>query len=162
MLFKELKAARPFFLMAGPNTIQSEEHCLKMARCLKAVTASLGIPLIFKASFDKANRTSASSFRGPGMKEGLRILKVVKEQVGVNIITDAHEVWQMDAVAEVSCSNATRRDAMPAGLYGSKPASHAGLRAQRPSRLCRRAACRAALSACALPLDGRGSLGAGG
>lgn len=71
-LFTELKDAAPFFLMAGPNVIQSEEHCMKMCRQIKAVTDSLGIRLVFKSSFDKANRTNVSSFRGPGMEEGLR------------------------------------------------------------------------------------------
>lgn len=71
-LFTELKGAAPFFLMAGPNVIQSEEHCMKMCRQIKAVTDSLGIRLVFKSSFDKANRTNVSSFRGPGMEEGLR------------------------------------------------------------------------------------------
>ena len=70
--FKSLKGAKPFFLMAGPNVVESEAHCLKMARQIKAVTDALGLKLIFKASFDKANRTSAASFRGPGLEEGLR------------------------------------------------------------------------------------------
>ena len=71
-LFAELKGSAPFFLMAGPNVIESEEHCMKMCRQIKAVTDSLGIRLVFKSSFDKANRTNVSSFRGPGMEEGLR------------------------------------------------------------------------------------------
>ena len=71
-LFEELKASQPFFLMAGPNVVESEEHCLKMACQIKSVTDKLGLKLIFKASFDKANRTSATSFRGPGLEEGLR------------------------------------------------------------------------------------------
>ncbi|KAI7837884.1 hypothetical protein COHA_008371 [Chlorella ohadii] len=100
--FKELKAAQPFFLMAGPNVIQSEEHCLKMCRQIKAVTDSLGLKLVFKSSFDKANRTSAASFRGPGMEEGLRILKKVKDTFGVPIITDIHEPHQAEAVAQVA------------------------------------------------------------
>lgn len=70
--FKQLKAAEPFFVMAGPNVIQSEEHVLKLARQIKAVTDKLGLLLVFKSSFDKANRTSATSFRGPGLEEGLR------------------------------------------------------------------------------------------
>ena len=70
--FKQLKAAQPFFIMAGPNVIQSEEHVLKLARQIKAVTDKLGLLLVFKCSFDKANRTSATSFRGPGLEEGLR------------------------------------------------------------------------------------------
>ena len=70
--FQQLKAAQPFFVMAGPNVIQSEEHVLKLARQIKAVTDKLGLLLVFKSSFDKANRTSATSFRGPGLEEGLR------------------------------------------------------------------------------------------
>ena len=70
--FKQLKAAQPFFVMAGPNVIQSEEHVLKLARQIKAVTDKLGLLLVFKSSFDKANRTNATSFRGPGLEEGLR------------------------------------------------------------------------------------------
>ena len=70
--FKQLKAAQPFFVMAGPNVIQSEEHVLKLACQIKAVTDKLGLLLVFKSSFDKANRTSATSFRGPGLEEGLR------------------------------------------------------------------------------------------
>ena len=70
--YKQLKAAQPFFVMAGPNVIQSEEHVLKLARQIKAVTDKLGLLLVFKSSFDKANRTSATSFRGPGLEEGLR------------------------------------------------------------------------------------------
>lgn len=100
--FKELKAATPFFLMAGPNVIQSEEHMMKMCKNIKAVTDSLGIKLVFKSSFDKANRTNISSFRGPGMEEGLRILKKVKETFGVPIITDIHEASQAAKVAEVA------------------------------------------------------------
>ena len=70
--FQELKGSKPFFLMAGPNVIQSEAHCLKLARQIKQVTDALGLTLVFKASFDKANRTSATSFRGPGLDEGLK------------------------------------------------------------------------------------------
>jgi 2-dehydro-3-deoxyphosphooctonate aldolase (KDO 8-P synthase) len=70
--YQQLKAARPFFVMAGPNVIQSEEHALRLARHIKAVTDRLGLLLVFKSSFDKANRTSASAFRGPGLAEGLR------------------------------------------------------------------------------------------
>ncbi len=70
--FKQLKSSQPFFVMAGPNVIQSEEHVLKLARQIKAITDKLGLTLVFKSSFDKANRTSATSFRGPGLEEGLR------------------------------------------------------------------------------------------
>ncbi|KDD75608.1 DAHP synthetase I [Helicosporidium sp. ATCC 50920] len=102
VFFKELKASTPFFLMAGPNVIESEEHCLKMCKVIKSVTDSLGIKLVFKSSFDKANRTSATSFRGPGMEEGLRILKKVKDTYDVPIITDIHESWQAEKVAAVA------------------------------------------------------------
>jgi 2-dehydro-3-deoxyphosphooctonate aldolase (KDO 8-P synthase) len=142
--FRSLKAARPFFLMAGPNVVESEAHCLKMARQIKAVTDALGLQLVFKASFDKANRTSAASFRGPGLEEGLRrapcrparfslhgrparavwpagltavsarrpaeltrraacrVLKVVKETLGLPVITDIHDASQAEAIAEVA------------------------------------------------------------
>ena len=137
--FKSLKAAKPFFLMAGPNVVESEAHCLKMARQIKAVTDALGLKLVFKASFDKANRTSAASFRGPGLEEGLRhgtrctakwqhaaaqglsccrrrvpgvapvtvvclcrVLRKVKETLGLPIITDIHDASQAEAVAAVA------------------------------------------------------------
>lgn len=100
-IFQRLKAAQPFFVLAGPNVVQSEEHCLRMAGAIQEITRSLGIMLVFKASFDKANRTSLSSFRGPGLQEGLRVLKKVKEVYGVPVVTDIHEAWQAEAVAEV-------------------------------------------------------------
>lgn len=100
--FNELKSAAPFFVMAGPNVVESEEHCLKMARQIKSVTDSLGLTLVFKASFDKANRTSATSFRGPGIEEGLRVLKLVKEMYGLPIITDLHDAGQAERVAAVA------------------------------------------------------------
>ena len=158
VLWSRLKGASPFFLMAGPNVIQSREHCLRMADMIQArrmaqaspcvtcalygstvstpqhelrarttkscvpahsdalthsrprtrsctrtqsVTTRLGIEYVFKASFDKANRTSATSFRGPGMDEGLEILAAVKAQLGVPIVTDIHEAAQAAPVAEV-------------------------------------------------------------
>jgi 2-dehydro-3-deoxyphosphooctonate aldolase (KDO 8-P synthase) len=88
------------FLIAGPCVIESEEHVLKMAHAIKAVTGKLGIPYIFKASYDKANRTSVKSFRGPGITEGLRILRKVKEQTGLSVLTDVHEAKDVAAVAE--------------------------------------------------------------
>ncbi|KAG0580833.1 hypothetical protein KC19_4G203300 [Ceratodon purpureus] len=100
--FAELKAAEPFFVMAGPNVIESAEHCLKMARQIKSVTDELGLKLIFKASFDKANRTSAASFRGPGMEEGLKVLALVKEKLNIPIVTDVHEAAQCEAVGRVA------------------------------------------------------------
>ena len=81
--------------------IESEEHAIRMAEIIKGVTKALGIPFIFKASYDKANRTSIRSFRGPGVKDGLRILKKVKDEVQVPVLTDIHEVTDVAKVAEV-------------------------------------------------------------
>src|SRR5712672_3675636 len=90
------------FLIAGPCVIESEEHATRMAEIIKGVTKALGFPFIFKASYDKANRTSIRSFRGPGIKEGLRILKKIKEQLNVPILTDVHETADVGRVAEVA------------------------------------------------------------
>ena len=92
---------RPFFLIAGPCVVESEQLQLDVAGQLKEITSALGIPFIFKSSFDKANRTSGTSFRGPGMEEGLRVLGEVKRQVGVPVLTDVHEYTPMDEVASV-------------------------------------------------------------
>src|SRR5712692_4617266 len=89
------------FLIAGPCVIESEEHALFMAEVIKGITRSLNVPFIFKASYDKANRTSMRSFRGPGLVEGLRILKKVKDEVHVPLLTDVHEVKDVPKVAEV-------------------------------------------------------------
>lgn len=89
------------FLIAGPCVIESEEHAIRMAEIIKGVTKALGFPFIFKASYDKANRTSIRSFRGPGVKDGLRILKKIKDQVGVPVLTDVHEAADVAHVAEV-------------------------------------------------------------
>ncbi len=89
------------FLIAGPCVIESEEHALRMAEIIKGVTRALGLPFIFKASYDKANRTSIRSFRGPGVKEGLRILKKIKADLQVPVLTDVHEVADVAKVAEV-------------------------------------------------------------
>jgi 2-dehydro-3-deoxyphosphooctonate aldolase (KDO 8-P synthase) len=89
------------FLIAGPCVIESEEHAIRMAEIIKGVTRALGFPFIFKASYDKANRTSIRSFRGPGIKEGLRILKKIKEELQVPVLTDVHEVSDVAKVAEV-------------------------------------------------------------
>ncbi len=89
------------FLIAGPCVIESEKHALFMAEVIKGITRSLNIPFIFKASYDKANRTSIRSFRGPGMREGLRILKKVKDEVHIPVLTDVHQVADVAAVAEV-------------------------------------------------------------
>jgi len=90
------------FLIAGPCVIESEDHALRMAEIIKGVTRSLNVPFIFKASYDKANRTSIRSFRGPGLVEGLRILKKVKNEVGVPVLTDVHDVHDVAKVAEVA------------------------------------------------------------
>jgi 2-dehydro-3-deoxyphosphooctonate aldolase (KDO 8-P synthase) len=91
----------PLALIAGPCAIESREHCLAVATELKAITARLGMKLIFKSSFDKANRTSASSARGLGLEQGLTILAEVRETLGVPVLTDIHESWQCRPVAEV-------------------------------------------------------------
>jgi 2-dehydro-3-deoxyphosphooctonate aldolase (KDO 8-P synthase) len=89
------------FLIAGPCVIESEKHALFMAEVIKGVARSLNFPFIFKASYDKANRTSIRSFRGPGLKEGLRILKKVKDEIHIPVLTDVHQVVDVPAVAEV-------------------------------------------------------------
>ena len=89
------------FLIAGPCVIESEEHAVRMAEIIKGVTRALGLPFIFKASYDKANRTSIRSFRGPGIKEGLRILRKIKEEVQVPVLTDVHDTGDVAKVAEV-------------------------------------------------------------
>ncbi|HLJ29103.1 MAG TPA: 3-deoxy-8-phosphooctulonate synthase [Candidatus Angelobacter sp.] len=88
------------FLIAGPCVIESEGHALRMAEALRDEARKLRIPYIFKASYDKANRTSLKSFRGPGLEEGLRILRKVKESAGVPVLTDVHEVADVPLVAE--------------------------------------------------------------
>ena len=92
---------RPFFLIAGPCVVESEQLQLDTAGKLKEITGELGINFIFKSSFDKANRSSAKSFRGPGMEEGLRVLAEVKRQLGVPVLTDVHEYTPMNEVAAV-------------------------------------------------------------
>jgi 2-dehydro-3-deoxyphosphooctonate aldolase (KDO 8-P synthase) len=90
------------FLIAGPCVIESEDHAIRMAEIIKGVTRSLNFPFIFKASYDKANRTSVRSYRGPGLTEGLRILKKVKNEVHVPVLTDVHETKDVPKVAEVA------------------------------------------------------------
>src|SRR5947209_1460818 len=89
-----------FFLIAGPCVIESEAHALKMAASISAIARKLEIPYIFKASYDKANRTSLQSFRGPGLDQGLRILERVKKETGVPVLTDVHEAADVPAVAK--------------------------------------------------------------
>ena len=92
---------QPFFLIAGPCVIESEALAIDTAGELKEITAALGIPFIYKSSFDKANRSSHKSFRGPGIGEGLRILQLVRDQIGVPVLTDVHEDTPLDEVAAV-------------------------------------------------------------
>ena len=91
---------KPFFLMAGPCVIESEEMVMEIAREMKAICDDLGIPYIFKASYDKANRTSVTSFRGPGIEKGLEILARVRETVGVPVVTDVHTEAEVPLVAK--------------------------------------------------------------
>ncbi|MDQ6967125.1 MAG: 3-deoxy-8-phosphooctulonate synthase [Mariprofundaceae bacterium] len=92
----------PFVLFAGPCVIEGEDFTLKVAEQIRDIAARVGVPLVFKSSFDKANRTSVDGFRGPGLEEGLRILQRVKDEVGVPIITDVHTPEQAKPVAEVA------------------------------------------------------------
>ena len=101
LLGREIGLDQPLFLIAGPCVVESEALQLGTAETLKRITDKLGILLIFKSSFDKANRSSDQSFRGPGMDEGLRILEKVREEVGVPILTDVHDIPQVAPVAEV-------------------------------------------------------------
>jgi len=94
-------ANAPLFVIAGPCVIEKESLVLQTAETLTTVCAELALPLIFKSSFDKANRTSANSFRGPGLKRGLAVLDKVKRACGLPVLTDVHEVWQCEPVAEV-------------------------------------------------------------
>ncbi|MDT8448550.1 MAG: 3-deoxy-8-phosphooctulonate synthase [Wenzhouxiangellaceae bacterium] len=98
----EIGLDRQLFLIAGPDTLESVELCLEVAGHLAEVTRRLGISYVFKGSFDKANRTSVRSYRGPGLDEGLKILAAVGEQVGVPVLTDVHEDTPIDEVAAVA------------------------------------------------------------
>jgi 2-dehydro-3-deoxyphosphooctonate aldolase (KDO 8-P synthase) len=94
-----LGAGRPLALIAGPCVIESEQHALAMAKAIKQIVAACGIPWIFKASYDKANRTAISSFRGPGLEAGLGILERIRREVGVPVLTDIHEPSHAAAAA---------------------------------------------------------------
>src|ERR1700741_1595883 len=89
------------FLIAGPCVIESEQHAIRMAEIIKGVARSLNFPFIFKASYDKANRTSIRSFRGPGLKEGLRVLKKIKNEIQIPVLTDVHQASDVAQGAEV-------------------------------------------------------------
>jgi 2-dehydro-3-deoxyphosphooctonate aldolase (KDO 8-P synthase) len=97
----EVGLGHPFFLIAGPCVVESEQLQIDVAGALKEMTAEFGIPFIFKSSYDKANRSSGSTFRGPGMERGLEILAKVKRELGVPLLTDVHTIEDIAAVAEV-------------------------------------------------------------
>lgn len=97
----EIGLDRPFFLIAGPCAIESRELAMDTAGALKEICAALNVPFIYKSSFDKANRSSGKSFRGPGMEGGLRILADVQREIGVPVLTDVHEIEQIKPVAAV-------------------------------------------------------------
>jgi 2-dehydro-3-deoxyphosphooctonate aldolase (KDO 8-P synthase) len=97
----EVGLDRPLFLIAGPCAIESRQLAIDTAGELKSITGALGVPFIYKSSFDKANRSSGKSFRGPGIDEGLRILDDVRRQIGVPVLTDVHDIDQIEPVASV-------------------------------------------------------------
>ena len=97
----DIGLSKPFFLIAGPCVIESKQLAIDTAGTLKEITDALGIPFIFKSSFDKANRSSSQSYRGTGMDEGLKILDEVRAQVGVKVLTDVHDIDQVKPVASV-------------------------------------------------------------
>lgn len=96
-----IKESQLFSLIAGPCVIEGEENVMLIAKKIKEITDKLGINYYFKASFDKANRTSITSYRGPGIEEGLRILKKVKDELGLRVCTDIHEPWQAEIASKV-------------------------------------------------------------
>ena len=106
----------PLVLMAGPCVLEEMERCLLIGRTIKEITARLGIPYIFKASFDKANRSSFNSFRGPGLKKGLEMLQAIKEELDVPVVTDVHKESRVCAARPTS---ATRRQS-PAAASTSR------------------------------------------
>jgi len=101
LLGRQIGLDQPFFLIAGPCVVESEELQLRTAERLKQITGKLGVTFIFKSSFDKANRSSDKSYRGPGMDEGLRILEKVKTELELPVLTDVHDIPQIAPVAEV-------------------------------------------------------------
>src|SRR3982751_1721429 len=101
LLGRDVGLSHPLFLIAGPCVVESEELQLRTAERLKGITSRLGVHFIFKSSFDKANRSSDKSYRGPGMEEGLRVLEKVKRELDVPVLTDVHDIPQIAPVAEV-------------------------------------------------------------
>jgi len=118
---------RPFFLISGPCVVESEQLQMDVAGTLKEITASLGIPFIFKSSYDKANRSSGTSFRGPGIEKGLEILAKVKRELGVPLLTDVHSDHEIEAAAAVADVLQT-----PAFLCRQTDFIHAVARSGRP------------------------------
>lgn len=102
LLNVEIGLDKPFFLLAGPCVVESEAMTLRIAEEMKTITDKLGIQYIFKASYDKANRSSSKSYRGPGIEQGLKILDKVKSELGLPIVTDVHEYTPLDEVASVA------------------------------------------------------------
>src|SRR5919107_5490470 len=98
---REVGLDQPLFLIAGPCVVESEDLQLRTAERLKEIAARLGVHFIFKSSFDKANRSSDKSYRGPGVDEGLRILEKVRKSLGVPVLTDVHDIAQIAPAAEV-------------------------------------------------------------
>src|SRR3954463_13247557 len=99
LLGRTIGLDQPLFLIAGPCVVESEELQLRTAERLKAITDKLGVHFIFKSSFDKANRSSDRSYRGPGMDEGLRILAKVRDELGMPVLTDVHDISQIGPAA---------------------------------------------------------------
>jgi len=97
----QVGGSNALLVIAGPCVIENRDMCLRIAEHLRAVCQNLGLPYVFKSSFDKANRTSISSYRGPGLEEGLRILEEVREEVGVPVLSDVHEPYQTEPASEV-------------------------------------------------------------
>lgn len=102
LAWQPVGTGHPLFVIAGPDVIESAEHAVRHAKKLKELTARHGVPFAFKCSYDKANRTSITSFRGPGLEKGLEVLAQVKREVQVPILTDVHDVSQVERVAEVA------------------------------------------------------------
>ncbi len=98
---RDIGIEHPLFLIAGPDSLESEQLAIDVAGHVKAITDRLGILYIFKGSYDKANRSSHKSYRGPGIDEGMRIMEAVQKQVGVPVLTDVHEDTPLDEVAAV-------------------------------------------------------------
>ena len=98
----EIGGGEPLALMAGPCVLESLDRCLYIGRTIKDICDRLGIPYVFKASYDKANRSSFHSFRGPGMKKGLEMLETIKQELDVPVVTDIHEQNQAKPVAKVA------------------------------------------------------------